>query len=78
MTTPFTYPRPPVELAGAVEAYLYDCTPAKGCGVCAALVRELAEAKAAQRWSAAYDAAAEVRNHPHATPRPNSPRPQGE
>ncbi|AYG83864.1 hypothetical protein DWB77_06065 [Streptomyces hundungensis] len=66
MTSPLKYPRPPVELAGAVEAYLYDCTPVEGCGVCAALVKELGEAKAAEKWSAAYDAAAEVRNHPHA------------
>ncbi|MFE9409618.1 hypothetical protein ACFYN0_12630 [Streptomyces sp. NPDC006704] len=65
MTSPLKYPRPPVELAGAVEAYLYGCAPADGCGVCAALARELEEAKAAEKWSAAYDAAAEVRNHPH-------------
>ncbi|AYG82455.1 hypothetical protein DWB77_04631 [Streptomyces hundungensis] len=67
MAAPLRYPRPPVELAGAVEAYLYDCTPGKGCGACAALVRELAEARAAKQWSAAYDAAAKVRNHPHGT-----------
>ncbi|MEU9102401.1 hypothetical protein [Streptomyces sp. NPDC048361] len=66
MTTPFKYPQPPVELAGAVEAYLYDCTPVEGCGVCTALARELREARVAKKWSVAYDAAAEVRNHPHA------------
>ncbi len=65
MTTPVKYPQPPVELVGAVEAFLYDCTPAEGCGVCTALIAELEEAMKADRWSAAYDAAAEVRNHPH-------------
>ncbi len=65
MTTPLKYPQPPVELPGAVEAFLYDCAPTEACGVCTALVKELEEAKAAQRWSDAYDAAAEVRNHPH-------------
>ncbi|MFD7165588.1 hypothetical protein [Streptomyces violascens] len=69
MTNPMKYPQPPVELAGAVEHYLYDCTPAEGCGVCAALVVELTDAKKAKKWSAAYDAAAEVRNHAnHAGP----------
>ncbi|MFD7536447.1 hypothetical protein [Streptomyces sp. NPDC059819] len=72
MTTPLKYPQPPVELPGAVEAFLYDCTPADGCGVCVALVRELAEAKAAKRWSDAYDAAAEVRNHSQHAPEPRS------
>lgn len=68
MTTPAKYPQPPVELAGAVEAFLYDCTPTDGCGVCNALVSELKEAKKARAWSKAYEAAAEVRNHAgHAT-----------
>ncbi|MBX7471426.1 hypothetical protein K1Y80_35790 [Streptomyces sp. MAG02] len=66
MTNPAKYPRPPVELPGVVETYLYDCAPADGCGVCAALVKELEEARTAKGWSAAYEAAAEVRNHPHA------------
>ncbi len=65
MTGPIKYSQPPVELAGAVDAYLYDCSPVEGCGVCTALVQELAEAKQAKDWSAAFDAAAEVRNHPH-------------
>ncbi|MFI5703761.1 hypothetical protein ACIA78_27410 [Streptomyces xanthochromogenes] len=68
MTTPAKYPQPPVELAGAVEAFLYDCTPADGCGVCTALMRELEETKKAKEWSKAYEAAAEIRNHArHAT-----------
>ncbi|MGW2484029.1 hypothetical protein ACWCWQ_29830 [Streptomyces sp. NPDC001571] len=68
MTTPAKYPQPPVELAGAVEAFLYDCTPADGCGVCTALIAELEAAKRTKKWSKAYEAAAEVRNHTgHAT-----------
>jgi hypothetical protein len=70
MTNPLKYPQPPVELAGAVEHYLYGCTPAEGCGVCTALVRELEDAKQAKNWTAAYDAAAEVRNHPLHDPQP--------
>ncbi|MFG2717113.1 hypothetical protein ACGFW5_02215 [Streptomyces sp. NPDC048416] len=65
MTNPTSYPQPPVHLPGAVDAYLYGCSPAAGCGVCAALAKELEEARAAHKGSAAYDAAAEIRNHPH-------------
>ncbi|MFE9401803.1 hypothetical protein ACFYNY_08510 [Streptomyces sp. NPDC006530] len=68
MTTPLNYSQPPLELADAVEDHLYGCAPAEGCGVCAALAQELAEAREGGRWSAAYDAAAEIRNHGrHAT-----------
>ncbi|WP_438291782.1 hypothetical protein [Streptomyces sp. HUAS TT7] len=70
MTNPTKYPQPPVELAGAVEAYLYDCEPDSNCGVCTALARELDEARAAKDWSRAYDAAAEVRNHPRHDTKP--------
>lgn len=66
MTNPTQYLQSPVVLPGAVEAYLYDCEPATGCGVCAALVGELESAREAKSWRKAYDAAAEVRNHPHA------------
>ncbi|MGW2818635.1 hypothetical protein [Streptomyces sp. NPDC001415] len=69
MTNPPTYPQPAVELAGFVEDYLYGCEPAAGCGVCAALAKELAGARAAGVYSKAYDAAAEIRNHPHPRPR---------
>lgn len=65
MTDPIPYPQPPVELPGAVEAYVYDCAPDRTCGVCVALAGELRAARAASKWSAAYDAAAEIRNHPH-------------
>ncbi|MFI6051691.1 hypothetical protein ACIBCO_16575 [Streptomyces violascens] len=70
MTNPPTYPQPAVELAAFVEEYLYGCAPAVACGVCAALAKELATARAAQEHSRAYDAAAEIRNHPHAAPAP--------
>jgi hypothetical protein len=65
MTNPPTYPQPAVELAGFVEDYLYGCDPAAGCGVCTALAKELTEARQAKAHSKAYDAAAEIRNHPH-------------
>ncbi|MFE9403708.1 hypothetical protein ACFYNY_18225 [Streptomyces sp. NPDC006530] len=69
MTDPPTYPQPAVELADFVEEYLYGCSPAPGCGVCAALAKELAGARAQREYSRAYDAAAEIRNHPHAPAR---------
>lgn len=65
MTNPQTYPQPAVELAGFVDDYLYGCAPVADCGVCAALVRELTEARDAKEHSKAYDAAKEIRNHPH-------------
>ncbi|MFI6471820.1 hypothetical protein ACIBL5_16425 [Streptomyces sp. NPDC050516] len=65
MTNPIRYPQRPVELAGAVDDYLYGCDPEDGCGVCAALAKQLEAAKRAKDWGKAYDAAAEVRNHPH-------------
>jgi hypothetical protein len=65
MTEPRTYPQPPVELAAFVDDYLYGCDPVEGCGVCTALSAELSEAREAKEWGSAYDAAAEIRNHPH-------------
>ncbi|AYG83290.1 hypothetical protein DWB77_05486 [Streptomyces hundungensis] len=65
MTDPRTYPQPAIELAGFVDDYLYGCTPAAGCGVCTALSAELSEARKAKQHGKAYDAAAEIRNHPH-------------
>uniref|UniRef100_A0AAU2V7Z6 Uncharacterized protein n=1 Tax=Streptomyces sp. NBC_00003 TaxID=2903608 RepID=A0AAU2V7Z6_9ACTN len=64
-TSPRTYPQPPIELAGFVDNYLYGCAPAPECGVCAALAEELATARRGKEHSRAYDAAAEIRNHPH-------------
>lgn len=63
--SPRTYPQPPIELAGFVENYLYGCAPVAECGVCAALGGELAAARRDKEYSKAYDAAAEIRNHPH-------------
>ncbi|MEU5434158.1 hypothetical protein AB0G73_12375 [Streptomyces sp. NPDC020719] len=65
MTNPQTYPQPAVELAGFVDDYLYGCEPVADCGVCAALARELAEARGAKEHGKAYTAAKEIRNHPH-------------
>ncbi|WP_240137975.1 hypothetical protein [Streptomyces sp. MUM 178J] len=39
--------------------------PAPGCGVCAALVKQRAEALAAGDQSKALDLSIEIRNHPH-------------
>jgi hypothetical protein len=64
-TNPRTYPQPAVELAGFVDNYLYGCVPVPECGVCEALAKELAEARLAKEYNRAYDAAAEIRNHPH-------------
>ncbi|MFI6688917.1 hypothetical protein [Streptomyces sp. NPDC050485] len=72
MADPIKYQRPPVELAGAMDAYLYGCTPAEDCGVCASLMHELDDAKKAEDWGKAYDAAAAVRNHPRHDQRPRS------
>jgi hypothetical protein len=66
-TNPRTYHQPAVELAGFVDNYLYGCVPVTECGVCVALAKELAEARLAKEHNRAYDAAAEIRNHPHAT-----------
>ncbi|WP_053730798.1 hypothetical protein [Streptomyces sp. WM6378] len=82
-TSPRTYPQPPIELAGFVENYLYGCAPVAECGVCAALAEELAAARRDKEYSRAYDAAAEIRNHPHparaprAASRPALPRAEG-
>ncbi|MEU1077432.1 MULTISPECIES: hypothetical protein [unclassified Streptomyces] len=65
MTERRTYPEPAVELAGFVEDYLYGCSPVAGCGVCTALAAELATAREAKDHGKAYEAAAEIRNHPH-------------
>ncbi|MEU3374548.1 hypothetical protein ABZ734_29415 [Streptomyces sp. NPDC006660] len=65
MTEPRTYPLPAVVLAEFMEDYLYGCTPVAGCGVCTALAAELARAREAKEHREAYDAAAEIRNHPH-------------
>uniref|UniRef100_A0AAU2V930 Uncharacterized protein n=1 Tax=Streptomyces sp. NBC_00003 TaxID=2903608 RepID=A0AAU2V930_9ACTN len=72
MADPRTYPRSAVELAAFVDDYLYGCDPAAGCGVCAALARELAAARKADEHGKAYDAAAEIRNHPHQNPHQRS------
>ncbi|MFD7162082.1 hypothetical protein [Streptomyces violascens] len=47
------------------------------CGVCTALAEELKQAREAKEHSKAYDAAAEIRNHPHPgkTKSPESARP---
>ncbi|MGW6258627.1 hypothetical protein [Streptomyces sp. NPDC055085] len=39
--------------------------PAPGCGVCAALVRQSAQAAAIGDYSKASDCNVEIRNHPH-------------
>lgn len=65
MTNPRTYPQPAVELVAFVDNYLYGCDPVAGCGVCTALAAELSEARRTQDHGKAYDAAAEIRNHPH-------------
>ncbi|WP_199831809.1 hypothetical protein [Streptomyces sp. ERV7] len=41
------------------------CAPAAGCGVCTAPAAELSEAREAKDHGKAYDAAVEIRNHPH-------------
>ncbi|WP_371653396.1 MULTISPECIES: hypothetical protein [unclassified Streptomyces] len=65
MTNPRTYPQQRAELPKRVHDYLYGCDPVAACGVCAALATELAEAREATEYGKAYDAAAEIRNHPH-------------
>ncbi|WP_406507152.1 hypothetical protein [Streptomyces sp. NBC_00212] len=65
MTSPRTYPLPAVELAGLVDDYLYGCQPVADCGVCTALAAELTGAREAKDHGTAYDAVAEIRNHPH-------------
>ncbi|MCX5203002.1 hypothetical protein OG897_16295 [Streptomyces sp. NBC_00237] len=46
-----------------IDPYLYGCTPAPGCGVCTALAKQLDKGKTHEER---FDAATEIRNHPHA------------
>ncbi|MGW1867372.1 hypothetical protein ACWCPS_17615 [Streptomyces mauvecolor] len=62
---PRTNPRPAIGPAGFIDDYLYSCEPVPNCGVCTALASELKQAREAPGHGKAYDAAAEIRNHPH-------------
>jgi hypothetical protein len=60
MTTPRGIQEAPVVLE--IDPWLYGCNPADGCGVCAALANQLANAETHEER---FDAAREIRNHPH-------------
>nr|WP_079056270.1 hypothetical protein [Streptomyces caeruleatus] len=62
MTSPRTYPSPPVELPLRL-----DGTPksAPDCDVCQALDRQRSEARAKGDMSRVSDCNIELRNHPH-------------
>lgn len=53
----------PVELP--LDGWLYGYTVSPECGVCKALDRQFAEAEKHKDHRAMYQAAAEIRNHPH-------------
>ena len=60
MTTPRGTQESPIELE--IDPWLYGCNPVDGCGVCTALANQLANAETHEER---FDAAREIRNHPH-------------
>lgn len=63
MSEPTRYSTPPVDLP--IDPWLLEGIPVNGCGVCMALARQRKEALTRSDRSKAYEAAAEIRNHPH-------------
>jgi hypothetical protein len=60
---PIRYQTAPVELP--IDPWLLNGTPAEGCKVCEALAEQREHALKLGNQGAAFDAAAEIRNHPH-------------
>ncbi|MFD4952163.1 hypothetical protein [Streptomyces sp. NPDC058451] len=63
MADPTRYTTPPVELP--LDPWLLDGTPANGCDVCMALARQRKAALGKGDSRKAFEAAAEIRKHPH-------------
>jgi hypothetical protein len=63
MTEPSRFPAPPVELP--TDPWLIEGTPVNGCDVCRALTRQRKAALDRGDRSKAFEAAAEIRKHPH-------------
>jgi hypothetical protein len=62
MSEPTRYHTAPLELP--IDNWLFEAHPANGCGVCAALDRDLGEARRRGEDRKAFLVAAEIRNHP--------------
>lgn len=63
MTEPTRYQQEPVELP--IDPWLLEGTPVNGCDVCMALARQRKVALDRGDRSKAFEAAAEIRKHPH-------------
>lgn len=58
-----SYSQPPVELD--IDTWLYECHPKAGCGVCAALFEQRAEADKKGDTRKKFDLSREIRNCDH-------------
>jgi hypothetical protein len=63
VSKPKTYPGDPVELP--LDPWLLEGTPVNGCDVCMVLARERRDALSRGDSTKAFEAAAEIRKHPH-------------
>ncbi|MFE9612858.1 hypothetical protein [Streptomyces sp. NPDC006012] len=63
MSEPTRYQQKSVELP--IDPWLLEGTPVNGCGVCIALARQRKEALERGEGAKAFEAAAEIRQHPH-------------
>lgn len=62
MSEPTRYQTAPVELP--IDDWLYEANPTDGCGVCAALIKELRAARRRGDDRKAFATSTEIRNHP--------------